>query len=517
MTRTGQILALALLAGSGWAQNTYTISGTVVAESSGKPLKQVMVGIREAHQRKPAEAAVLTGEDGRFVFGNLPRGKFSLTAQKKGGFVQGFHQDGSYSTAIVTGPGLNSENILFPITLLGSITGTVIDEDNDPVRDAQITLFRRGVFAGKTGVQLRQNAITDSSGKFHFARVLPGSFLVAVSAHPWYAQTRQFVETGPTASNPEFDVAYPITYYGGATDPNAASSITVSEGTSTNMEIALHPVAAAHVRLPTVGPNGDTLNLTAIGPDGLPIESGMQYIGTPNGMEVSIAPGRYLVSRPKGGRKVVEISGNSSLDEGDIPASTISGRLVVEGGQQHPDIGEFLFFSIDHPNLSTRVAADGSFSVDGAEAGRYEVQLQEAPGFYVKSVLAGDRALPGNKVEVAEGSTTKISVIVAEGTSKIDGIALKDGAPFAGGMILLVPQNLSRTDFIRRDQSDSDGTFTLQEVPPGRYTLLAIDNGHDLAYAEPGVINPYLGNGQVIDVPVANGAELSVKVQHRQP
>ncbi len=516
MSGSLKILAFAVLAGSGWAQNTYTISGTVVAENTGKPLKQVMVEIREAHERKPAEAAVLTGDDGRFVFGNLPRGKFSLLAQKKGGFVQGFHQDGSYSTAIVTGPGLHSENILFPIILLGSITGTVLDEENDPVRDAQITLFRRGVFAGKTGVELRQNAQTDSSGKFHFAHVVPGTFLLAASAHPWYAQNRQFAESGPTAPNPELDVAYPITYYGGATDPNSAASFTVSEGASTSIEVNLHAVPAAHVRVASE-PNGAGASVAAIGPGGLPIQAGLQYTGTPNGVEICVAPGRYLVSAPNGGKKEVEISGNSSLDQADIPASIISGHMIVEGEKEHPDIGGLLLFSINHPNLQAEVAGNGSFSVSDAEAGKYEVQLPNEPGFYVKSVLVGDRPLSGNELEVTEGSATKISVVVAEGTSNVDGIALKDGAPFAGAMVLIIPQNLSRTDFIRRDQSDSDGTFTLQNVPPGRYTLVAIDNGHDLAYAEPGVINPYLSNAQVIDVPVAKDAHPTAKVQHRQP
>lgn len=522
--RSGLSLAWVLLAVNCWPQNTYTISGKVVSELGGKPIKRVMVviqptgqqAIRRANQQG-AGSAVVTGDDGRFVFSNLPPGKFSLAAQKQGGFVELFHQDGSYSTAIVTGPGLNSENLSFPLTLPGSITGTVVDEENEPVRDAQIILFRRGVFAGKIGTELRQYTQTNSSGTFHIARAMPGSFLIAVSARPWYAQTGQFAFGRPSETTvaPEFDVAYPITYYGGATDPNSAAIVSVAEGASTKVEIALQPVAAAHLRVPN---NGEGFELMAVGPGGQSIfvNPGMMMAATETGMEMHVAPGRYFVGKGARGRKIMDIGGNIDLEALNIPDTTISGQLTVEGGE-HAELGGLAFASSDGQQLAIQMEADGTFQVKGARSGRYEVTLPGAPGYYIKTVSVGGRQFDNNEIEVDDGSTMKISVIAANGTSNVDGTAVDaDGAPMAGAMILLIPQNVKRISLIRRDQSDSDGTFTLPEAAPGRYTLVAIDNGRDLAYAEPGVIGPYLPNGQIIDVPVANGAGLKVKIQHRQ-
>jgi hypothetical protein len=34
----------------------------------------------------------------------------------------------------------------------------------------------------------------------------------------------------------------------------------------------------------------------------------------------------------------------------------------------------------------------------------------------------------------------------------------------------------------RRDESDSDGTYTLRDVLPGRYRMLAIDDGWELEW-----------------------------------
>ena len=79
-------------------------------------------------------------------------------------------------------------------------------------------------------------------------------------------------------------------------------------------------------------------------------------------------------------------------------------------------------------------------------------------------------------------------------------------------MIVLVPQDPGNNlPLFRRDQSDSDGTFTLANVVPGQYTVLAIANGWDLEWANPTVLQPYLKSAQTVQVP--SGGKLDVKVQ----
>jgi hypothetical protein len=80
-------------------------------------------------------------------------------------------------------------------------------------------------------------------------------------------------------------------------------------------------------------------------------------------------------------------------------------------------------------------------------------------------------------------------------------------------MVLLFPHDPSHGNNIPRDQSDSDGTFTLNWALPGRYTLVAIDHGRGLAYADPAVIAPYLQAGQVLDLPLAKDSRVEIEVQ----
>jgi hypothetical protein len=69
-------------------------------------------------------------------------------------------------------------------------------------------------------------------------------------------------------------------------------------------------------------------------------------------------------------------------------------------------------------------------------------------------------------------------------------------------MVVLVPKNPEdNRDRFRRDQSDSDGSFTLAEVFSGSYTVVAIENGWDLDWAEPAVLAGYLKHGQAIEIP----------------
>ena len=68
-------------------------------------------------------------------------------------------------------------------------------------------------------------------------------------------------------------------------------------------------------------------------------------------------------------------------------------------------------------------------------------------------------------------------------------------------MIVLVPNNPDADpELFRRDQSDLDGSFALQQVIPGTYTLMAIENGWDLDWAKPAVLAGYRRHGQRIIV-----------------
>jgi len=64
-----------------------------------------------------------------------------------------------------------------------------------------------------------------------------------------------------------------------------------------------------------------------------------------------------------------------------------------------------------------------------------------------------------------------------------------------------VPKNPeANRDRFRRDQSDFDGSFSLPNVIPGTYTIVAIENGWDLDWVTPTALAKYVDYGQKVTV-----------------
>jgi hypothetical protein len=84
---------------------------------------------------------------------------------------------------------------------------------------------------------------------------------------------------------------------------------------------------------------------------------------------------------------------------------------------------------------------------------------------------------------------------------RVEGFARKDGKGLAGAMVVLVPKDAAAlAELGRRDQSDSDGSFSLRNVVPGPYTVVAIEDGWALDWFRPEVIGRYLPKGIAVTV-----------------
>ncbi len=503
---------------------TFIISGTMVEHATNRPLGGVLV-ILSPNAARDRQLTVVTGADGRFTFTDLPAAKYSLLAERRGEQeIQGYLGIEGFSTGVVTGPGFQTGNLVFPLQAPASISGAVIDENGEPVAQATVILLRKGVSSGRQQVTQAEQKMTGSAGRFRFAHLSPGTYFVAVQARPWYARNPgPAVDSAQPENAREFDVAYPVTYDGDTTNGSAAAPIKLAEGASVNIQIDLRAVPAIHVPITGVDlSQGMSAMTLSEGPGGVEIATNSFVNGGNNTYELNgLAPGRYVVqlqSFTEGearvySRQMMDLAAGSTISLQNASSISVSGQVVFEGVDRPPQ-GTAVVLIDGAQRFNTQLQPDGSFSFKPPPVpGRYEIYIQNVPDGYVKSVTAKEAAVSGDSIEIADGAAVQLSIVVGKGIrSKLDGIALKDGKPTSGAMILLLPQDLSRSLLIRRDQSDSDGTFTLPEVVPGRYTLLAIDDGSDLAYQDPAVMKPYLPGGQGIDMPLATDAPVKVNV-----
>jgi hypothetical protein len=86
--------------------------------------------------------------------------------------------------------------------------------------------------------------------------------------------------------------------------------------------------------------------------------------------------------------------------------------------------------------------------------------------------------------------------------------------PVSGAMVVLVPRDITdNVSLFRRDQSDSDGTFTLPDIVPGLYTAIAIQNRWDIEWAQPEALRPYLSKGTPVQIEGKQQLEIKVAAQ----
>jgi hypothetical protein len=151
------------------------------------------------------------------------------------------------------------------------------------------------------------------------------------------------------------------------------------------------------------------------------------------------------------------------------------------------------------------------FADEEIRPGTYDVELANAPGFQVKTLLAKGAKTSGRTLEIGGGGSVQLVCTATRAVAKVTGVVLRDEKSFAGGMVVLVPRDPADWLLFRRDQSDSDGTFTLPAVLPGTYIAIAIEDGWGLDWASPAVLQLYLKNGTPVEV--TGEGNINVKVQ----
>jgi hypothetical protein len=543
LVRQGIALAFIVLCACAWAQQSaprqsgFRISGTAVNAVNGQPLGQVRVFLGRPQEREDREV-VITGADGHFKFDGVPAGKYTLGAGKPGFVMQGFEQHEDYSSAIVVGPGLSAENLLFRITPAATISGQIVDEQNEPVRDAQVMLFRSHLQNGHNTTRLRDQTTSDDRGQYRFGALNPGTYFVMVSARPWYALYTTNGSIGKEANAGQepnaslLDSTYPIIYYSGATDSSQATPITVAAGDHATADFSLTPVRSLHIRVHTPKLNlnqGYSVVLIPQGFEGLSLQmptSVQTSMVKPGEIDISgIAPGQYRLQMVFPGKETktfiqaVDLQSDTELDASSSDQTKdISGTVRMQDGSRlPPGVAIILRNTLSAESARAQVFPGGRFQFPPQESispGTYEVAVG-AQNSYIVCIVANGARMPGRSVEIRGSDPIHLTIVAAQGIGHIDGTAVSaDGKPMAGAMVLLSPDDIARNAIlIRRDQSDSDGTFTLANVVPGHYTLLAIHNGWDLEWMRPSVLKPYLAGGEQVLVQKNGRYNFKVRVQ----
>jgi hypothetical protein len=537
----------------------YSVSGIIVNGMTGMPIPGADIAISIGPQGiGPVFEIAESAADGGFRFSRLPEGKYTLKAERRGFAGQAYLQHENYWSAIAVGPGKDSQHVRFPLYPSAVIAGQATDENGEGVRDATVKLWKRVYDSGKPDVEMNAQVMTDDRGMYRFDHLAAGKYAVSVRATPWYTdgsaigqgrnqvRSASFAEEGDEEENTAGivllpgrptglpDVVYPPVYYPRGNDLSAANWFELQPGEEEAADFQLSPVPGIHLIL-RVNDNGGKWApfIEEVEGDSQNTQGDHSYgtVISPGVVEFTgLAPGKYRLNLPKDEASYrenedVEISSDSEFDfrQSTPPAPKWTAEIRLSGNLDRNAWGALQLRSETGSTFSAPAAllvdkTDGSGDVNrgGAngvtlifqpappEKGEFEVGLTLPVGGTIESLEATGATVSGHRITTEGGEVhLKIKAFVSE--ISLYGTAKKNGQPFAGAMMLLLPEN-GASQLVRRDQSDSDGTFALPNVVPGKYKLLALEHGWEMPWADPEQRKALLTKGMTVEISKATAS-----------
>jgi 5-hydroxyisourate hydrolase-like protein (transthyretin family) len=475
------------------AAGQYRIAGTVVDAGTGKPVQQATVAILSKASDRTI-ATTTTDSDGRFAFDHLAESKYPLTASKRGYRTAFYDEHDDYNSAIVTGPEQDTEHLIFMLWPGAEVHGIVTADGGDPVETARVMLFKRtNRHRPNEQMTLAGSTLTDDTGAYEFGNQAPGEYVIAVIAQPWYAMHKPDGKPAD-ANSTALDVAYPVTFFDSTTEEASASVLKLTEGAREEADISLHAAPALRISV--------KMGLRADGRLARPelrqyvfgLDVGAQSAGFLDELKSGvvefsgISPGHYELSQGDPPH-IVQLDANASQQidpNAGISTAPVTGTLRVPGSAADREMMVLLapVNGTRGAGMPVPVGLDGRFSFDSVPTGTWALSAG-ANGQMLRPVRS-----------IASGSVVQEGNLLTVGDHPLEIVATTS----TGEKRLAEIEVLSR-----RDQSDSDGSFALSQVQPGKYTVIAVEGGWDLDLSEPTVLARYLPRGTPVLVTDTSG------------
>lgn len=500
---------------------TGTLRGTVVNEN-GQPISGATVMLRFSTPSAFTRSAI-TDNEGNFQFSNLERALYVVTSNSPAHVMRPlprdeqppFHRIGdSVRLELVRGgviTGLVTNALNEPLIAVRVVAVRVRDEDGQPVKGAP------SAFGSER--------TTDDRGMYRIFGLLPGTYVVMAGGSATFGASQ--------LSPYEMDVP---TFAPSSTRDNAVE-IAVRSGEESNLDIRYRgepgrivsgtvkgDIGPAFANITMTGVGGGVSNMTAQPPGG----RGFEFRGVPDGVYELVAQQTLTAvgsqfpevgfSEPR--RITVKGSDVTGIELTPKPLAAITGKLVLAPsnaeqcqGKRRPLLSETIvtlqrntknvesepassmrpFFSIASPDKEGTIAFRNLTSGQYSFASRFFARY-----WYLQSITlpntataAAAKAAPA-KIDAARVWTTLksgdrvtgLTITLAEGAASLRGkLEAPEGTKLSAAVDLyLLPAEKEKADDVLRyfvQEIAADGAFGAENLPPGRYWLLAQPRGSE--------------------------------------
>jgi len=527
-----------------------TTSGTAIAKaqvsllpsSSGTPIAAALSVVYQAPSPRMQSRSVATGDDGAFAFDMLTPGSYRLMVTHPsyldtGGLGLGAGPS-SARAPVPVAAGQRVEDVRIELVEPGTVSGRVVDEDDDPVAQAAIDVTRFVYSDGKRRLSATAGTSSNDNGDFKITRIPPGTYIVKTRTLPSGLNAR----TPIPAAKPGHLYNPNETYYGDTRIAGDAAPVKVDAG----QNVALGVIRMRNRALPTVrGKVTGDLSLLAdahvgfllpdVGGGGIPsryiadIQKDGSYAvanlwESAAGDAVTIG----VESRKLGLLAFTTIAVRAEGEEGvvlNVAAAPLSGSVRMEDDPAAPQ-GSALqplppmqvrLRALGQVAVITSTAAvkpDGSFAIPLLAAGLYAAEVSGLPtGSYVKSVKLNGKESREQGVDWAGPGSGPLEVLISRRAAVLDGtVKDADGNPVSGTVTLVpVPPRPGHPSLYPTATADEHGFFGFGALTPGTYQVYAWEEIEPTAHWDPRFMDRFATRAETVEVGESGHATVSLK------
>ena len=464
-----------------------SIVGTVVDQTTGKPVERVHIRLASYGSDHPGLYGAISDSSGRFSMAPMPAGSYDIRADKAG-YVQSPDSD-----RVTLKPGQQMADYKLFVARAAMLLGRVVDQNGDPVPDINVRMTPAPPGKLSPTLVLGEYSQTDDRGEFH---ILTGPGKYYLSAEP---QSSGRIGPPEVRSDGSQQAVYATTYYPASENQERAAVVEV---------IAGHDIEGLEIHLSTAAPqrlfsaSGVVTNLPEDGFVYVEFSPADRTEGQSNVLPIRVsAGGKFSVSglqagaydavaRSIGSSKALFARARIRLEAGDVndlelglrePAA-LSGVLEIQG--EAAGARKVRLYPAGPGNMfgggtaSAEVGADGSFRIADVPPLKFRVTVEPLPdNAYIKVVELSGTAMPGGTIDLLGDSNPRLKITAATDGAMISGTLFDEDVEASEELRVVLLASPNETP---RWPTRKDGAYTFKAIPPGKYRLSTVKRGAEI-------------------------------------